>query len=75
MKKETKLSTLKRLFNEHTICGKEENFTNYCFRYGRIVVEYRNEIEREVFFDLNGIEASVVINSGITSTVRLTTKK
>ena len=69
------LSTLKKLQKAHNICGTEENFTIYCFRYGNIVAQYRNDIEREVVFNLNGIEASIVMNQGVTISTTLKLKK
>ena len=69
------INTLKKLQKEHSICGKEENFTIHCFRYGNIVAEYRNEIEREVCFNLGVAMASIVIKRGITISTSLTIKK
>ena len=65
------LPTLKKLQKAHSICGTEENFTNYCFRYGNIVAQYRNDIEREVLFNIGGIEASIVMNNGVTISTTL----
>lgn len=68
------LNTLKRLQKLHSICGSEELFTNYCFRYGVIVKEYRNEIEREVFLLVDSIEVSLVLQLGVTISTTLKIK-
>lgn len=65
---------LKALQKEFSFCGTEENFTNYCFRYGVIVNEFRNDVEREVHFIIDGISASVVMQLGVTTTVRINNK-
>lgn len=63
--------TLKKLAQNFEFCGYEEEFTTFCFRYGTIVKEYRNEIEREVFFNVNGVNCSVVIQSGQTHKISI----
>ena len=68
------LNTLKRLQKLHSICGNEELFTNYCFRYGVIIKEYKNEIEREVFLLVDSIEVSLVLKLGVTISTTLKIK-
>ena len=62
---------LKRLQKEHAICGCEENFTNYCFRYGTIIKEFRNNFERETFFIVDSIITSIVMQQGKTIITRI----
>jgi hypothetical protein len=70
-----KMATLKKLYEQFTICGMEENFTNYCFRYGKIIAEYRNDYTREVEFNIHDTFASVTIENGETTNVKLLMKK
>lgn len=65
------MKKLIKLQKEFSLCGTEENFTNYCFRYGTIVKEFRNDFEREVFFIVDNINTSVVIQQGKTTTTRI----
>lgn len=61
--------TLKKLAQNFEFCGHQEDFTTFCFRYGTIVKEYRNELERDVYFNVDGINCNVVIQSGQTEKI------
>ena len=61
--------TLKKLAQNFEFCGNQEEFTTFCFRYGTIVKEYRNEIERDVYFNVDGINCNVIIRLGQTERI------
>lgn len=65
------MTKLKRLQKESNICGSEENFTNYCFRYGSILKEFRNDFERETFFMVDNTKTSIVMQKGRTIITRI----
>ena len=65
------LTTLKKLYKQFEYCGNEEDFTNFCFNYGTITKDYRNEIERNVIFNVNGIITEVVIIKGVTNGIKI----
>jgi len=65
------MNKLIKLQKQHSVCGTEENFTNYCFLYGTMINEYRNDTEREVFFNIDGVKTSIVMIQGKTITTRI----
>jgi hypothetical protein len=65
------MNTLKKHFKNFNFIGHEEDFTNYCFRYGVIIKDYRNEIERNTIFEIHGKIAEVVIINGRTQSIKI----
>ena len=65
------LKELKKLFKSFEFVGNEELFTNYCFNYGVITADYRNETERNTIFNICGVVAEVVVIKGCTNSIKL----
>ena len=65
------LTKLKRLQKDFSFCGTEEDFTNFCFLNGQIVSEYKNEVERNIIFNVNGVITEVVIINGVTHSTKI----